>query len=229
MIHSDPSVTVVIPCHNYARFLPEALSSVFAQSCPPAEVIVVDDGSTDESAEVAAGFDARVQVILQAQQGISGARNTGIRAARGELIAFIDADDLWPVDSLAVRLEAMASQPEVDCVFGQLSHFICPRASDEVRSRLFCPPGVASARMAGTMLARRALFDTIGLFDTGLRTGEMIDWTSRLLAAGSIVASIEECVLERRIHGANTVLNTPDSRSDYLRALRAKLDRNRTA
>jgi glycosyltransferase involved in cell wall biosynthesis len=221
------SISVIIPCHNYALFLPEALASIAAQQVMPAEVILVDDGSSDDSAEVAAMFDPSIRIIRQPQQGIAGARNAGICATQGDLLAFIDADDIWPADSLAVRLAAFQNQPEIECLFGQLSHFICPRADAEVRIRLICPPGVAMARFAGTMLVRRSVFDRVGPFDASFRVGEMIDWVSRLEPAGIKVALIEHCVLHRRIHGSNTVLKTTGDRSDYLRALHAGLRRQR--
>ena len=221
------SISVIIPCHNYARFLPETLASIAAQDIAPAEVILIDDGSSDGSAHVAAEINKDIRIIRQPQAGIAAARNAGILAARGDLLAFIDADDLWPADSLAVRLAAFRDGPELSCIFGQLSHFICPRADAEVRARLICPPGVSTARFAGTMLAHRSVFDRVGPFDATLRAGEMIDWVSRLEPAGIRVALVEHCVLHRRIHGANTVLTIASNRSDYLRALHAGLQRQR--
>lgn len=222
-------VSVVVPCHDYARYLPDALASIFAQTGGALEVIVVDDGSTDASAQVAADFDPRVRVIRQPQQGISGARNAGIAAATGDMIAFLDADDIWPPDSLSSRLAVFEADPGTDCVFGQLSQFVCPRADAETRARLACPPGAIAARFPGTMLARRRVFDKVGMFDTSLRLGEMIEWASRLAPAGIVVMAMNTCVLERRIHGANTVLNTAEGRGNYLRALHAGLRRRRAS
>lgn len=220
-------VSVVMPCHNYARFVGEAIASIVAQGPLVAEIVVVDDGSTDGSGDVAAAASPLVRVIRQDCQGIAAARNAGIAAARGELVAFLDADDILTDASLAVRVAALDARPELGCVFGRLAHFLCPALDDEARSRLFCPPDEAAARFAGTMVARADVFRTVGGFDPSLRVGEMIDWISRLEAAGVGIGAVDACVLRRRIHGANTVLQRPDDRSAYLHALKAALARKR--
>ncbi|MGH9463241.1 MAG: glycosyltransferase family 2 protein [Vicinamibacteria bacterium] len=108
----EPTVSVVIPCYNGAAFLRETLASVLAQTHPVLEVIVVDDGSTDDSAEIAASFGPPVRVIRQPNQGESVARNRGVRESRGEWIAFLDADDAW----LPNRIEAQFAQCPPDAV-----------------------------------------------------------------------------------------------------------------
>ena len=119
-----PSVSVVIPCYNAAAFLPETLASVRRQSRPPLEVIVVDDGSTDTSAEIAAAFGPPVRVIRQENQGESVARNRGIEQARGDWIAFLDADDVWTPDRLARHAAVIADLPEdVVCCFNGAYRF----------------------------------------------------------------------------------------------------------
>ena len=92
---ADETVSVVIPCYNAAPWLRETIESVLAQTHPVLEVIVVDDGSTDQSAEIAESFGPCVRVVRQSNQGESIARNNGIDLARGDWIAFIDADDIW--------------------------------------------------------------------------------------------------------------------------------------
>lgn len=107
-----PTVSVVIPCYNGAGFLGEALASVLAQTHPVLEVILVDDGSTDDSAEIAAAFGSPVRVLRQPNRGESVARNRGVRESRGEWIAFLDADDAW----LPERLAAQFAQCPADAV-----------------------------------------------------------------------------------------------------------------
>ena len=97
-----PSVSVVLPAYNAARFLKDALESVFRQSHPADEVLVVDDGSTDETGRLAQAFRG-VHCIHQANSGVAAARNRGLQEARGQFIAFLDADDVWCVDKLAVQ------------------------------------------------------------------------------------------------------------------------------
>lgn len=108
------SYTVVIPCYNAEPFLREALDSVLAQTVPPLEVIVVDDGSTDASAAIAESYGPPVRVIRQENQGESVARNRGMDEAKGEWIAFLDADDVWKPEKMAIQLEL--AQPGVSCV-----------------------------------------------------------------------------------------------------------------
>jgi glycosyltransferase involved in cell wall biosynthesis len=107
---------VVIPCYNAARFLGETLASVLGQTAPPAEVIVVDDGSQDESAAVAVAFGPPVRVVRQENQGECAARNRGIDEARGDWIAFLDADDVWEPRKLELQLRALEGQQGVACV-----------------------------------------------------------------------------------------------------------------
>jgi len=114
MSQIDLTVSVVIPCYNAARFLHETLASALQQTHPPLEVIVVDDGSTDDSAAIAESFGPPVRIIRQKNQGESIARNRGIDAAQGDWIAFLDADDLWKPTKLERQLEVIT--PEVMCV-----------------------------------------------------------------------------------------------------------------
>ena len=111
---SLPTVSVVIPCFNQARFLPHAIRSVFEQSHPPIECLVVDDGSTDETVAVAELLHARV--IRQPNSGVSAARNTGLAAASGELVVFLDADDALLPTALEREAAALAANPRLAAV-----------------------------------------------------------------------------------------------------------------
>ncbi len=101
---TTPTVSVVIPSYNRAGWLPAAVGSVLAQTHPATEILIVDDGSTDNSAEVCAAFPAPVRYIRQQNAGVSAARNRGMREATGEFIALLDSDDLWLPEKLAVQL-----------------------------------------------------------------------------------------------------------------------------
>jgi glycosyltransferase involved in cell wall biosynthesis len=223
------AVSVVVPLHNDEAYLDEALRSILGQTRPPEQVIVVDDGSTDASAEVARRHVPLITLLSQANQGIAGARNAGIAAATGEVIAFLDADDLWPADSLERRLDTLEADLEVDAVYGLVEQFISPEVDAPTRERLHLPEGRTAARFAGAVLVRRRVFDRIGGFDPALKVGEMIDWSARLKDSGAKVAVVDALVLRRRIHGANTMLQTRPGHGDYLRALRASVARKAAA
>ncbi len=117
VVNAKARVTVIIPSYNLADYLPAAIDSVCAQTLPPLEVIVIDDGSTDGSWELAEAYGPPVQVVRQANAGVSAARNHGIDLAAGDWIAFLDADDIWEPTKLERQMAAVADQPEVVCVF----------------------------------------------------------------------------------------------------------------
>jgi len=223
-------ISAIVPCYNTATYLAQALDSIFAQIPAPCEVVVIDDGSTDASAAIATGYgDPRVRCYHQSNQGISAARNRGLSLASGAVIAFLDADDLWPQDSLGARLRRLEAAPDLDGVFGRVACFISPELPEQMRNSWFCPPGSQPGRMAGSLLLRRRAFECGGTFDVGLQVGEVIDWCARAQERGMRLAQVDAVVLHRRIHGANTTLRTQRLQADYLRVLRATLERRRTA
>lgn len=218
-----PRVSVIVPCHNHAAYLGECLASVLAQTRPADEIVVVDDGSTDDSAAVAAACTPAAVLLRQARGGIAAARNAGLRAASGDVIAFIDADDLWPADSLAVRLQRLLAEPAVEAVYGLVEQFHSPELDEDARARRHCPPGRQPGRLAGSLMIRRDTIDRIGHFDPAITMGETMDWVARLAADRAPVAALDALVLRRRIHGHNTVLS--HGPAEYLQVLRAALHR----
>lgn len=220
-------ISVLIPCYNAGAFVGEAIDSALSQSHAAHEVLVVDDGSTDDSAEVAEGYGERVRLIRQPNGGIGAARNRALAEATGDWIAFLDADDVWPHHSLGARATAIAVDPTLDCVAGLTEEFF---NTDEVGA-LVAPAKAAAtlARVAGATLIRKALFDRVGDFDATLKVGETMDWIARASDAGARMATVETVVLRRRIHGANTVLRERGAQGDYLKVLRASLARRAAA
>ena len=219
------TVSVVIPCHNYGRFLPQTLACVFEQTYAAEQIIVVDDGSSDDSSLVAASFPG-VTVIRQARQGIAGARNAGAAVATGDLIAFLDADDLWPADSLDVRVLPLAGNEALAATYGLVEQFISPEVDAVARARLVCRPGQTAARLAGSLLVRRSIFEAVGPFDTAHAMGETMDWIARFDDAGAQAEIVQRLVLRRRIHGANTV-QSKSTNAEYFNVLRGALHRRR--
>lgn len=228
-------ISLIIPAYNVETYLGEALESVLAQSRRPEEVIVIDDGSTDGTGQVAQEFCSQFQngagvairVIRQDNAGIGAARNTGLAMARGDFIAFLDADDLWPPGRVQVLLAEFDRSPRLDIVFGHMEHFFSPELDVAARSRLRCPPGRQPALLASGLLAKRSAFDVVGPFAVDLRLGEFLDWFMRGQEAGLRMSTISDLVLRRRIHGGNTVLREQSSRNDYARLLHRSLVRRR--
>ncbi len=224
-----PRVSVIVPCYNAAAYLPAALASLLAQRPAVWEVIVIDDGSSDDSAAIAAGFGAPVRCHRQDNQGIAAARNHGLRLAGGDWIAFLDADDLWPADSLGLRLRELAARPDLDGVYGLVEAFASPELSVADLLTLQVPPISQAGRLAGALLLRRQVFARVGDFDSGFAVGETMDWIARAEEKGVALGQVDGVVLRRRIHSANTVRKTERLHADYLRLLRASLLRRRGA
>ena len=223
-------ISVLIPCYNAAAYIGEALESVFGQGVELHEVIVVDDGSTDWSGEVVREFGRRVDYHRQANGGISRARNASLALATGDVVAFLDADDIWPGGSLASRAEALTADPSLGYVCGVVEHFVSPELKEPWASRHAAnigPP--AAARFAGAMLVRRPIFERVGRFDGRLRVGETVDWVSRADQLGISWEEIPDLVLRRRLHTSNTGLTQRASRGDYLGVARAAIERKRAA
>jgi glycosyltransferase involved in cell wall biosynthesis len=203
----------VIPVRDGEAYLGEAIASVLAQS-PPHEVIVVDDGSIDASAEVARSFGGPVRCLVQPPLGIATAVNRGLHAASGGLLASLDADDLWTRDKLAVQLDLL--RPGLDAVFGHLANF------DEAGPAGPAMPGYSR----GTMLIRREAFDRVGPF-ADWRLGEFVEWYARAVDAGLETLLHPDIVLLRRVHAANLGVRLRDERDEYARVLKSVLDRRR--
>jgi glycosyltransferase involved in cell wall biosynthesis len=225
----NASISVIIGVYNAEPYLAEALDSVLMQDYRPLELIVVDDGSTDASGEVAQRYE-EVHFIHQANGGNGSARNTGVQAATGEFLAFLDADDRFTEGKLSLQMRALDGDPDLDMVFGHVQEFISPELDTETRASIRAPAATPMPWTApNLMLIRRASFDRVGLFSTAVRVGVTVDWFARADEAGLRHRILPETVLERRIHTQNNGLRERDSRSQYLHVLKAALDRRRAA
>jgi len=219
-------VSVVIPVLDGERFLAETLESVFAQDYPRFEVIVVDDGSTDGTADVARSFGA-VRYIHQSNQGQAVARNTGIAAARGEFLAFLDADDLWTPNKLSLQVGYLLTHPEIGFTLSRQRIFLEPGAERPswLRDDLIDREHVGF--FPSTLVVRRSVFDRIGVYDPSFRIGESADWFARANDAGIRRAIVPEVLLHKRVHGVNLTNNHELARADIFRALRSSIARRR--
>ncbi len=219
-------VSVVIPAHNAEKYLGEALESVLAQSVAPAEVIVVDDGSSDSTAQVAQSFPG-VEYLRQENSGAAMARNEGVQRATSEYLAFLDADDLWTPHKLESQLAAFGGAAKCDMAFGLAEQFVSPELTPEERERVHIPHEKTPAIVPGALLMRRADFLRVGLLETSWEIGEFIDWYLRAVDLNFQSVVLPEVVLCRRIHTTNSGITKKDARGDYVRILKASLDRRR--
>lgn len=202
-----PLVSVVIPAYNAAWRLGRAVKSVLAQTYDPLEILVVDDGSTDDPANVLVPFGGRVTTITQKNMGLSAARNTGAAQATGEFIAFLDADDQWLPEKIQRQMDLLQARPEVgfcstaarveDAEGSFLEEWSCEVAEEPLVRKLFHYNTVAGS--GSGVMVRRSLLEKTGGFDVELRSVEDVDMWMRL-AAVSDYACIPEplTVIERR-------------------------------
>ena len=220
-------VSVIIPVYNGERYLAEAVRSVLAQRYDPMEVIVVDDGSTDGTAAVARRFDLPVRRHFQSNSGAGAARNSGVQLSQGEILAFLDADDLWLPDKLALQMAALQADSSLDMVFGHMQQFHSPELSAERKAKLAGDRETMPGYHCGTLLIKRDSFLRVGPFSTERRVGEFIDWYARAMELELRHLMLPDVVTRRRLHDANMGIRERDSRSDYVRILKVSLDRRR--
>lgn len=221
-------VSVIIPVYNYERYLGEAIESVLSQTYKHLEVIVVDDGSTDRSADVAKSFaDRGVRYVHQANAGIGPARNQGVELAQGDFFAFLDADDRWPEEKTELQLRAFENDPALEMVFGQAVQLQNgPEWEAGVKDKLPAS-GMVPGIIPGTLFIKREAFLRVGKFPEGLKVGEFIDWYARAVELQIRSLVLPDLLLWRRIHDSNTGVRERQSRGDYARVLKAALDRKR--
>jgi glycosyltransferase involved in cell wall biosynthesis len=218
-----PLVSVVIPAYQAEAFLGEALASVRAQTYRPLDIVVVDDGSTDGTGEVISRFPEARGVRLAINSGLSAARNAGIAAARGELVGFLDADDLMLPERVAVQVQHLLDNPECGCVLGRQEVFVEPGVSAPPGVRVPDDPTTDGLVVAMSAMVRAAVLRDVGVFDPSLRLGEDMDWLFRLQAAGIRIDSLDQVLIRRRFHGGNLSYRSDEIRTALLRAVRSRL------
>jgi glycosyltransferase involved in cell wall biosynthesis len=214
-----PFVSVVIPCYNYGRFLAEAVDSVLMQRYPACEVIVIDDGSSDLTACVAQSYGGRVRYIHQKNSGVSAARNTGVRAARGEWVALLDADDTWRKDKLLHQMRCAAEHPEL-CLIGAVArHCHKKNPTGETFSRVTTAHLLGALPFGASSVAgKRSVLLQAGLFDESKRLAEDRDlWLKMSLRGG--VGRVNLPLWSYRFHSGQTINNSRDMAAGYQRVL----------
>jgi glycosyltransferase involved in cell wall biosynthesis len=222
-----PLVSVLIGVYNAEDYLAEAIDSVLDQTYEPLELIVIDDGSSDGTADVARSYGSRLRFARQERGGIGAGRNHAISLAEGAYFAFLDGDDRFRRDKLALQMAEFERDPGLDVVFGHMSEFISPDLEPEIAATLKAPVDDAPWRSPNLMLISREAFFRVGLFSTTVRVGISVDWYARSLEAGLRQGMVPGIVLERRLHAQNNGIRERDSRFQYLHVLKASIDRRR--
>lgn len=233
-----PLVSVIIPAFNEERFIAEAIESALAQTYEPVEVVVVDDGSTDATGQIAATFPD-VELVSQVNRGLSAARNAGVAAAAGEIIAFNDADDIMLPERLETQVDHLLENESVGCVLAEqvievedgaelpfwVSGTDKPLIPVEIHRRHGGHPNIHTV----TMLMRRSLYIEMGGFDPGQDFSGDVDILLRLMESGVEIARVPTPVVRRRVHANNMTQGSEESRQALFRLFKARIDRKRAA
>lgn len=198
---SEPLVAVVIPALNEAGKIGRVLDKFPRDG--RFEAIVVDDGSTDGTPDILAGFGSKIESVRQANAGPATARNRGIEKARGQYIAFLDADDLWVAAKTETQLRRLASNPELSICTALMQNFWMEDLADEATRMKDTEMARPQAGPSQTLLARRDVFDRVGLFDPALRHRDVHDWIVRARAAVLQFDHVDDVLVRRRLHANN--------------------------
>jgi glycosyltransferase involved in cell wall biosynthesis len=218
-------VTVLMTVYNGARHLGEAIDSVLSQDHDDVELVLIDDGSNDESADVARRYGDSIVFRSDPKAGAGAARNQALKLATGDFITLVDADDLLVPGSISSRMALF--EEGVDAVSGWIEEFITPEMSavDREALRELRPP--SPARLPGCLLLTAEAYRAVGDFDPDLVLGVGLKWAARFAEMGFEERKLNEVVLRRRIHGANTNRREAASVKDYVKAVRSTLERRR--
>jgi glycosyltransferase involved in cell wall biosynthesis len=222
-------VSCIVPAHNAAAYLGEALASILGQTFSPFEVVVIDDGSTDQTVDIARRHGQPVRVISRECGSPAATRNAGIEASKGEFLAFLDPDDLWHEDKLRRQLDRFRARPELDCSVTHVRNFWSDALSEEAAKyrdhpRMQPVPGYAFI----TLLARRRAFDKAGNLSPDRWFSDSVEWFMRARQRGLEIELLPDILTLHRLH-ANNLTRRRDSasRDEYVDLVRASLIRRR--
>lgn len=222
---NGPAISAIVPVHNGAALVADALASIRAQSVPVAEVIVVDDGSDDGTAGIVARADPAAILISTARGGPAAARNVGAAHAKGEWLAFLDHDDLWPRERTAALVAAIAGAPDTDYAYGRFRLEEMPGAVADPRLRQ--ADGTAVPFLLHASLIRRRLWQALGGLDPRRDRAEDLDFYLRVRDSGAVLTAVDAVTLVYRQHGGNRSRAAALGQAPMLEAMWSAIRRRR--
>lgn len=205
-----PEISIIVPTYNYAHFIVDCLESIFSQTYKDFEVIVVDDGSTDDTAQVLEKYKGRIRYIHQENRGLPAARNTGIRAAQGEYLAFLDSDDLWLPNKLDEQIRVLRNDADMGIIFSDASAFNERGVMREsiLKEENICTGFCFQRLFMGnylvmpTVMIRKRCLEKSGLFDESLTAVEDYDLWLRISLYYKI-GFVSKILAQYRVHPSN--------------------------
>ena len=216
------SISVVIPAWNAARYIGDAIESVLSQSVAPNEIIVVNDGSTDDTTECVRKFGTHITLFVQSNAGAAAGRNRGIAEAHGEAIALLDADDLMAPRRLELQGALLAHDPDCAIVLGKQLTFRSEQERLALGSGTANSPAVRAGYVPSAAMVRASAFAMVGLFDPSLRIGDFLEWIKRAQSRGAPIKQMEEVVAFRRLHQDSLSRSAGRQYANLVHALRKK-------
>lgn len=221
-------VSVIIAAWNAEAYIAEAIESILRQTAPPDEIIVVDDGSSDGTRGILDSFGDRIIAITQANSGQAVAVNKALAMARGELIGFCDADDLWTPRKQEAQLALLERDDNIEAAFGKVQQFVSSDVPEQHRARLTPDVEIMPGELKQCMLIRHAALNRIGPFDESLPATFFIAWLGRAKQLGLKSAHVDDIVVRRRLHLANGGRTNTDAQNlQTLMALRQAIKAQR--
>ena len=228
----EPLISVIMPVFDGENFLAQAIRSVLAQTYKHFELIVVNDGSNDSSKDIVQKFISiteKIRCIDQENSGVSHARNMGILASKGDLVAFLDQDDLWADDTLETQMAFHRQQPDIGYTLAHQVCFLDGISEPPAWFRLQQLNAPHVGYLPGTLVVKREILDRIGLFDTQYPISSDADWFARARDAAVLMKILPQTLLRRRIHSGNQSRHSKQIQGELTQLLRASIQRKRNA
>ncbi len=226
MTENHPLVSVIIPVYNGDRYLAEAIESVVQQTYQPIEIILVDDGSTDNSANIARSYK-QVRYIYQSNQGVAVARNVGISQARGEFIALLDQDDRWTPNKLSVQIKYLLEHQNIGYTLAKMRVFLEPGTEKPSWLKAEYLSEDIPGYIVGSLVIRKSVLEKVGEFNLHYKFGNDSDWFFRANDAGIPMTILPETLLYKRVHGANESHKIQPMTAEMLQLVRSSIQRKR--
>lgn len=220
---SEYLISVIIPTKNGSSYIGEALRGIKSQNIDDIEIIVVDDGSDDNSAQIAESFGC---VILknQASKGYVAAKNAALKIAKGKYVIFHDHDDVMNQNALPQMLKELQENEEISAVMTQIQDFFSPELSEAERRKITIRSEPYFGLFSGAILMKKEVFDTIGLFDEAIKTGEIIQWQNKMNENNFKIKKLNIISVNKRTHSSNLGrIGKEEKSKDYAAILRAKI------
>jgi glycosyltransferase involved in cell wall biosynthesis len=221
----NPLVSIIMAVYNGEKYINEAILSLLNQTYPPTELIIIDDGSTDDTPNILRNFKNQFAIITQSNQGQPAAQNLGIQLAKGKYIGFLDSDDVYASHKISTQVEFLEQHPQIDMIYGYVKQFISPELPEHIKQTKHCPQQAEPGYIAIGGLFKKECFEITGLFDTQWRVGYFIDWYMRAKEQQLKEHLINDIIAKRRIHDNNLGTYSKHYQHDYLRIVKAAMDR----